>query len=96
MLSILQQHKSILCLAAVASVLATPVPGAAQQQTVCETSAVLNVTVIRGDRNLTVTWTAIAGVSDYTVMWSAASDASVNKVQVQGTTGAFPISRSSV
>ena len=66
-----------------------PVPGAAQTARLagltCTTSDVLNVTVTRGDRELTVSWDAVDGVAHYDVTWTPASDAGRTEAQVQGT-----------
>ncbi len=73
---------------AVAGVL-LPVPGAAQPARLsgltCTTSDVLNVTVTKGDREMTVTWDAVDGVASYDVSWSPASDGGATGAQVQGT-----------
>ena len=66
-----------------------PAPGAAQPVQLagltCTTSDELNVAVTKGDRELSVTWDAVAGVTQYTVTWSPASSDGTTSAQVAGT-----------
>lgn len=67
-------------------------PGPASAQPVslarlsCTTSDVLNVSVIRGDRQLAVTWDAVQDASHYDVSWSPPSDDGTSTARVEGTT----------
>ena len=66
-----------------------PTPGAAQPVALagltCTTSDELNVAVTKGDRELSVTWDAVAGVTQYNVTWSPASGDGTTSAQVAGT-----------
>ena len=73
-------------------VVAGLLPGAASAQPValarlsCTTSDVLNVSVTRGDRRLTITWDAVEDASHYDVSWSPPSDDGTSSARVEGTT----------
>ena len=71
------------------SVALLPAPGAAQPVALsgltCTTSDELNVEVTKGDRELSVSWDAVAGVTQYNVTWSPASADGTTSAQVAGT-----------
>ncbi|MCY4120615.1 MAG: fibronectin type III domain-containing protein, partial [Acidobacteria bacterium] len=75
--------------AALAVAALLPAPGAAQPVALagltCTTSDELNVAVTKGDRELSVTWDAVAGVTQYNVTWSPASGDGTTSAQVAGT-----------
>ena len=80
---------SALGAAALAVAALLPAPAGAQPVALagltCTTSDELNVEVTKGDRELSVTWDAVAGVTQYNVTWSPASSDGTTSAQVAGT-----------
>ena len=70
---------------AIAAIL-LPAAGAAQSETTpsCTNAGVLNVSVTRGDRQLTVTWDAVQDATHYRVEWAPASDDGTTTAHVEG------------